>query len=57
MSHASYNPTTVHPIVMTTLRLLQRIGLVHIEVTVVTDLVALVVLLLGDHQWGRRENQ
>ena len=37
MSHASYNPTTVNPVVMTTLRLLHRLGLVRIEVTMVTN--------------------
>ena len=32
MSIASYNPSTVHPVVMTTLRILNRIGIVNIEV-------------------------
>jgi len=36
MSRASYNPLTVHPVVMMTLRVLDRLGLVHIEVTIVT---------------------
>lgn len=38
MSHASYNPSTVHPVVMTALRILNKLGLVHIEVTIITVL-------------------
>ena len=51
MSYASYNPTTVNPVVMTTLRLLHRLGLVHIEVTTYSNQFFAVfkVVLLGDH--------
>ena len=37
MSCAHYNPSTVHPVVMTTLRVLNRIGVVYIEVTIMTS--------------------
>ena len=52
MSCASYNPSTVHPVVMTTLRILNRIGVVRIEVTTVTVCDDHIIVLLGNNQWG-----